>query len=129
MQPIPRRDVVWDWAFSKSLDGKVRQLTKKGKRADPVSLSLSSAICSASVPGLDSGHGPERVVDGLDATWYESKEPFAKDDWWQVDLQTSVRGRFVLVLGDERGGKRGTERDWYAEQNSAELNGGRKPLL
>ena len=101
-----REDVVWDWAFSKSLDGKVRQLTKKGKRADPVSLSLSSAVCSASVPGLDSGHGPERVVDGLDATWYESKEPFEKDDWWQVDLQTTVRGRFVLVLGDERGGKR-----------------------
>ena len=98
-----REDVVWDWAFSKSLDGKVRQLTKKGKRADPVSLSLSSAVCSASVPGLDSGHGPERVVDGLDATWYESKEPFAKDDWWQVDLQTSVRGRFVLVLGDGNG--------------------------
>ena len=24
---------------------------------------------------------------------------------------------------------RGTGRDWYAEQNSAELNGGRKPLL
>ena len=23
----------------------------------------------------------------------------------------------------------GTGRDWYAEQNSAELNGGRKPLL
>ena len=99
-----REDVVWDWAFSKSLDGKVRQLTKKGKRADPVSLSLSSAVCSASVPGLDSGHGPERVVDGLDATWYESKEPFAKDDWWQVDLQTSVRGPFVLVLGAERRG-------------------------
>ena len=100
-----REDVVWDWAFSKSLDGKVRQLTKKGKRADPVSLSLSSAICSASIPGLDSGHGPERVVDGLDATWYESKVPFAKEDWLQVDLQTPIRGRFVLVSGDVRGGK------------------------
>ena len=101
-----REDAVWDWMFSKSLKGPVKQLTKKGKAAEPVSMPLSSAVCTASVPGLDSGHGPERVVDGLDATWYESKEPFSKDDWWQVDLQEPVRGRFIIVSGDAKGGRR-----------------------
>ncbi len=46
------------------------------------------------------------MVDGLDATWYESKEPFGKDDWWQVDLQNPVRGRFSLVSGDAKGRRR-----------------------
>ena len=101
-----REDAVWDWMFSKSLKGPVRQLTKKGRSAEPVPLSLSSAVCSASVPGTDDGHGPGRVVDGLDATWYESATPFGRDDWWQVDLQTPVRGRFTFVSGDAKGGNR-----------------------
>ncbi len=101
-----REDAVWDWMFSKSLKGPAKQLTKTGKRAEPVSLSLSSAVCTASVGGTDDGHGPERVVDGLDATWYESKAPFGKDDWWQVDLQEPVRGRFSFVSGDGKGGRR-----------------------
>ena len=100
-----REDVVWDWMFSKSLKGPVKQLTKKGRKAEPVSLSLSSAVCTASVPGTDDGHGPERVVDGLDATWYESKDPFGRDDWWQADLGEPVRGRFTLVSGDGSGGR------------------------
>ena len=101
-----REDAVWDWMFSKSLKGPARQLTKKGRRTEPVPLSLSSAVCTSSVGGIDDGHGPERVVDGLDATWYESARPFARDDWWQVDLRRPVRGRITLVSGDARGGRR-----------------------
>ena len=98
-----REDAVWDWMFSKSLKGPVRQLTKKARRADPVALALLTAECSASVEGIDSAHGPERAVDGLDATWYESARPFVKDDWWQVDLKTPVSGRFEIVSGDGAG--------------------------
>ena len=112
-----REDAAWDWMFSKSLNGRtVRQLTKKGKMADPVSQSLSSCVCSSSVPGTDAGHGPERVVDGVDATWYESKMPFGRDDWWQVELQAPVRGRFVLVSGDAAGRKVG--KGLFAESSS-----------
>ena len=74
-----RENTVWDWVFSKSLKGPVKQLTKKDRMSEPVPLSLSSAVCTASVPGKDDGHGPERVVDGLDATWYESATPFGRD--------------------------------------------------
>lgn len=98
-------DAVWDWMFSKSLKGSVKQLTKKGRNSEPVPLSLSSAVCTASVPGKDDGHGPERVVDGLDATWYESATPFSKSDWWQVDFVSPLRGMFVLVSGDATGGR------------------------
>ena len=100
-----REDAVWDWMFSKSLKGPVRQLTKKGRNAEPVPLSLSSVVCTASVPGTDDRHGPERVADGLDATWYESATPFGRDDWWQADLGDPVRGRFTVVSGDGSGGR------------------------
>ena len=100
-----RENAAWDWMFSKSLKGAVKQLTKKGRQAAPVSLSISSAVCTSSVPAIDSGHGPERVVDGLDATWYESATPFGRDDWWQVNLGEAVCGRFTVVSGDGSGGR------------------------
>ena len=109
-------DAVWDWMFSKSLKGPVKQLTKKGRNAEPVPLSLSSAVCTASVPGTDDGHGPERVADGLDATWYESATPFGRDDWWQADLGEPVRGRFTVVSGDGSGGR--TLRNAFVESSS-----------
>lgn len=108
-----REDAVWDWMFSKTLKGPARQLTKIGRKAEPVSLSFASDACTASVPGLDAGHGPERAVDGLDATWYESKRPFTKSDWWQVGLSESVSGRFVVVSGDGKGDR--TIRDAFVE--------------
>ena len=111
-----REDAVWDWMFSKSLKGSVKQLTKKGRNAEPVPLSLSSAVCAASVPGTDDGHGPERVVDGLDATWYESAEPFSKSDWWQVDFASPLRGRFILASGDATGKR--TLRNAFVESSS-----------
>lgn len=108
-----REDDVWDWMFAKSLKGPVKQLTKAAKKAVPVSASLDSAVCSASIAGADSRHGPERVVDGLDATWYESTEPFSRDDWWQVDFTMPVQGRFTFVSGNADGSKR--IRDAYVE--------------
>ena len=101
-----REDAVWDWMFAKSLNGPVKQLTKRGRKAAPVSLSLASAVCTSSVPGIDDGHGPERVVDGLDSTWYEPSGPFGRDDWWQVDLQSGISGRFNVVSGNEQGAGR-----------------------
>ena len=115
-----REDTVWDWMFAKSLKGAVQQKTKAAKKAEPVSVPLDSAVCTASVDGVDPGHGPERVVDGLDATWYESERPFGKDDWWQVDLGGPVRGKFVFLSGDAAGSR--TVRDAYVECSS---DGGR----
>ena len=45
---------------------------------------------------------------------------------------TLADGVWTMEVFDETVAPRelvGTGRDWYAEQNSAELNGGRKPLL
>ena len=108
-----REDEVWDWMFTKSLKGPAKRLTRAARRAAPVSASLDAAVCSASVAGAGSGHGPERVVDGLDATWYESERPFGRDDWWQVDLGGAVRGRFVILSGAADGSKK--IRDGYVE--------------
>ena len=98
-----KEDALWDWMFSKSLKGPVRRPAKK---AAPVPISLAKAVCTASVPGIDPRCGPERVIDGLDATWYESRTPFGRDDWLQVDLKEPVRGRFTIVSGDDKGEKR-----------------------
>lgn len=106
-------DVVWDWMFSKSLNGSVKPMTKVAKRSDPVPMPLSSAMCSASVPGMDAGHGPDRVADGLDATWYESKTPFGSGDWWQVEFKDPISGKFALVSGDGHGER--TIRDAFVE--------------
>lgn len=111
-----RENTVWDWVFSKSLKVPVKQMTKKGRMSEPVPLSLSSAVCTASKPGTDDGHGPERVVDGLDATWYESATPFGRGDWWQVNLGEPVRGRFTVVSGDSTGGR--TLRNAFVESSS-----------
>lgn len=97
-----REDAVWDWAFSKSLDGKARTLTKAARERDPC-LSLIEARCSASVPGRDAATAPMRVIDGLDTTWYEPKRAFEKDDWWRVDFGKPLDGRVRLVSGDKSG--------------------------
>ena len=111
-----RENAAWDWMFSKSLKGAVRQLTKRGRQAAPVSLFISSAVCTSSVSAIDSAHGPERVIDGLDATWYESAEPFSRSDWWQVDFASPLRGRFILASGDATGGR--TLRNAFVESSS-----------
>ena len=98
-----REDVVWKWMFSKSLKGRSKQIRKRGLTKEAIPISLSSAVCTASVPGIRDSHGPERVIDGLDATWYESSSPFSKSDWWQVDLIEPMRGQFTIVSGDSHG--------------------------
>ena len=111
-----REDEVWDWMFAKSLKGAAKPLTRAARKAAPVSASLDSAVCSASVAGAGLGHGPERVVDGLDATWYESERPFGRNDWWQVDLGRAVCGRFVILSGAADGSR--TIKDAYVESSS-----------
>ncbi len=98
-----REDVVWEWMFSKSLKGRSKQIRKRGLTKEAIPISLSSAVCTASVSGVRDSHGPERVIDGLDATWYESSSPFSKSDWWQVDLIEPMRGQFTIVSGDSHG--------------------------
>jgi predicted peptidase len=60
-----RENAVWDWMFSKSLNGSVKQLTKKGRNAEPVPLSLSSAVCTASA---GEEHGQRRACCDYDVS-------------------------------------------------------------
>ena len=78
-----REDAVWEWMFSKTLDARKKSrlhgASKPSKDSDGVFYHLlAKAKCSSSVPGKDSGHGPDRVVDGFDATAYVLGSPVAK---------------------------------------------------
>lgn len=64
------------------------------------------AKCTASVPGADVGHGPERIVDGLDATAYISSRPVNRGDCVEIVFPETVRGKFRLVSGLKDGRQR-----------------------
>ena len=104
-----QEDVVWDWMFSKTADGKpIRQITTGSPMAVPVNQPrpvafLQDAKCTASKPGRDEGTGPERVADNLEATAYVSAEPMKRGDWWQIEFATPVSGRIVLKSGFQDG--------------------------
>lgn len=99
-----REKAVWAWMFSKSLKGAVKPLARHGQRTQAGATSMVGAKCSASVPGSDGDHGPERAADGLDATWYSPASPFSKDDWWKVELPSPVKGRVSIYSGNGQGG-------------------------
>ena len=93
-----REDAVWDWMFSKSLKGAAKATSGGSSAGAPI-----GAKCTASVPGRDAGHGPERAADGLDATWYLPARAFAEDDWWQIEFPAPVKGTVRVLSGDGRG--------------------------
>ena len=88
-----REDAAWDWMFSKRADG---------GGAQSVAL-LPKAVCTASVPGADDAHGPDRAADGLDATCYVSKEPMSRGDWWMAEFAAPVTGRMIVLTGTREG--------------------------
>jgi hypothetical protein len=105
-----REDSVWEWMFSKRTDactvGKGARTSASASSDSRTSLFLKDAVCSAAIPGRDNGTGPERAVDGLDATCYVSAAPFRSGDWWQVEFAQPVRGRITVKSGLRNGSRR-----------------------
>ncbi len=98
-----REDELWDWMFSKSTAHGASRRRRDGAAAAPVS--LAESVCTSSVSGEDTAHGPERAADGLKATAYVAARPFSKGDWWRIDFAAPASGRVKVVLGDSLGNK------------------------
>ena len=96
-----QEDSVWDWLFSKTTEAPARVPGGGSAPGQP----SPSAVCTASVPGRD-GFGPERCVDGLDGTWYESASPMTSGDWLTVEFPSPRSGRFTICTGRSDGGGR-----------------------
>jgi dienelactone hydrolase len=106
-----REDRVWDWMFSKTTDGRpVDAVPAAGPRSVAPKQSsgalLDGVVCTASQPGADAGHGPERAADNLDATCYVSAGPMKRGDWWRVEFPEPVTGRIVVHSGTRDGADR-----------------------
>lgn len=104
-----KNDEVWAWLFSKS----------NAENALPVSFStdgkevfsLAPARCTASQPGKNASSGPERAVDGLDASGYVSLKPLKRGDWWMCEFPKPLAGEFEVQTG-WRDGKQSLGRGW-----------------
>ena len=55
------------------------------------------------MPGKDAGHGPDRVVDGLDATAYVSERPAERGDWLEIEFPETVKGTIRFYSGFKDG--------------------------
>ena len=108
-----REEVVWDWMFSKSRDGGIRQESGAMRDTPFISDVTSGMRCTTSVSGSDDAHGPERAADGLDTTWYTPSRPFMRDDWWQIELPERTQGRVCIYSGDMAGNRK--MKSGYAE--------------
>lgn len=97
-------EAVWDWMFSKTVDGKPVSQTRRPAASDIApAVFLENVVCSASVPGKDAAHGPEFAADGLDNTCYISARPVAKGDWWMAEFPEPVKGTLTIRSGTRSG--------------------------
>ena len=97
-----REDSVWEWMFSKTLDG--RPVPRKAGVSTAAGAALpvplpETRVCTASVPGEDAAHGPAYAADGLDNTCYRSAQPVKTGDWWMIDFSVPVKGTVVVHSG------------------------------
>ncbi len=97
-----REDSVWEWMFSKTLDG--RPVPRKAGVSTAAGAALpvplpETRVCTASVPGTDAAHGPAYAADGLDNTCYKSAQPVKTGDWWMIDFSVPVKGTVVVHSG------------------------------
>ncbi len=60
---------------------------------------IVTAKCRSSIAGKDANHGPERCLDGLDATAYISKADARRGDWMEFIFELPIRGRFKIYSG------------------------------
>lgn len=98
-------DAVWDWVFSKGAKPRAGREGRFRSR-DDVSFSLiQQARCRSSLPGIDDAHGPDKIVDGLDATCFVAKVDARRGDWAEVEFAEPVKGRFVVYSGMKDGSR------------------------
>ena len=91
-------EAVWEWVFAKGMS--------RANVQDDRACLIARAKCTASVSGSDAGHGPERIVDGLDATAYVSSRPVCRGDRVEIVFPEAVRGKFRFVSGLKDGRQR-----------------------
>lgn len=97
-----REEAAWDWMFSKTVDGKPVSDPRANKTTSTKTFLKPS--CLASIPGCDSGSGPERGADGLMATAYVSTNGLSKGAFWLAEYPEPVSGRLTLHLGTVKDG-------------------------
>jgi len=97
-----QEDAVWRWVFSKTADGR----RVSGAAPVPAARPPGDAglpTCTASVPGADERSGPERGVDGLDATCYISSQAMGNSGYWQAEYPAPRKGRVTIHTGTRDG--------------------------
>lgn len=92
-------DAVWEWAFSKGLEGRSRHEIRVHDEREMAFRQIATAKCRASIAGKDANHGPERCLDGLDATAYISRIDARRGDWVEFVFELPIRGRFKIYSG------------------------------
>ncbi len=92
-----REDFLWEWLFSKTNDAERNRRTASSKKN--VVCSLQKASCTAKQEPCAEDYGAERAVDGLLATYYQSKEPMRKGDWIVVKFTQPTKGTVTILTG------------------------------
>ncbi len=101
-----REPTVWDWVFSKRLQGSdcinVAEVPRPPK-------------CTSSLPPVDTRHMQELVADGLESTYYEAAEPATRGDWLEVEYEMPCSARFRILTGTMAGKSRLDSGEVHAE--------------
>ncbi len=96
-------DAVWEWVFSKGVNARTTR-TRHPRADDSESFKqITKAVCTSSIPGKDEKHTPERILDGLDATFYQSKIDAKRGDWVAMNFETPIKGSFAIYSGTRDG--------------------------
>ena len=104
-------DFVWDWAFTKTADGRPVP-EERSDRFRPKPQERISAVsdrrlaCSTSRPETDAEMSLNRAVDGLSGTFYVSPVPMADGDWFQVAFDRPYSGIVRVETGRPDGSGR-----------------------
>lgn len=106
-----REEGAWEWLFSKTANGQpVRgngfyrsSSTSTSRKKQDGGVFLREVTCTASTPGKDERHGPERAADNLDDTCYISAEPMTRSDWWMAEFPEPVTGKIIIYSGTRTG--------------------------
>lgn len=98
-------DAVWDWVFSKGAKTSASHENRSRVKDDASFSLIQHAKCRSSIPGMDDAHGPDKIVDGLDATCFMAKVDAKRGDWVEVEFDEPVKGRFVVYSGLKDGSK------------------------
>ena len=92
---------VWDWVFSKGVKDRAMREKRARLESGEAFLLMVKAKCTSSISGMDEKHGPDRIVDGLDATCYKSRGNAKKGDWVEIEFDAPIKGTFKIYSGEK----------------------------